>query len=53
MFDVIISIVFFLIPWAIGWTVIADKEVFGLFFSWLWSGMDEEKRYEWIKIARW
>jgi hypothetical protein len=52
MFDVIITIVFFLIPWAIGWTVIVDK-IFGLFFSWLWFGMDKEKRYEWIKIARW
>jgi len=37
MFEIIIAIVFFLIPWAIGWTVIADK-VFGLFFAWLWSG---------------
>jgi len=52
MFEIIIAIVFFLIPWAIGWTVIANK-VFGLFFAWLWSGMDEEKRYEWLKISKW
>ena len=45
-------IIFFLIPWCLGCAVILAV-ICELYTSWLWSGMDEEKRYDWIKISRW
>jgi len=45
-------IMFYFIPWLIGISVILGV-IMELFSMWLWSGMDEEKRYEWLKISKW
>jgi len=52
MSDIIYYVIFLFIPWLIGCVIILYI-VIEIFLSWLWFGMDEEKRYEWIKIAKW
>jgi len=49
----IISFIFlWLVPWAIGISLVVG-EIINYFWSKLWKGMDEEKRYMWIKVAKW
>jgi hypothetical protein len=45
-----LAIVF--IPWSIGISVVIGLIV-ETYWSWLWKGMDDEKRYETIRVARW
>lgn len=52
MSDIIFYVIFLFIPWLIVCVVVISI-VIEIFLSWLWFGMDEEKRYEWIKIAKW
>ena len=52
MNDILYYVIFLFIPWLIGCVIILYI-VIEIFLSWLWFGMDEEKRYEWIKIAKW
>lgn len=45
-------VLFVLIPWALGIAIVLD--IFFLYFwNKLWKGMEEEKRYMYIKIAKW
>ena len=45
-----LAIVF--IPWSIGVSLIISL-IANAYWSWLWKGMDDEKRYETIRVARW
>jgi hypothetical protein len=40
------------IPWSIGVSLIISL-IANAYWSWLWKGMDDEKRYETIRVARW
>ena len=45
-------VLFVLIPWALGIAIVLD--IFFLYFwNKLWKGMEEEKRYMYIKVAKW
>ena len=45
-------VLFVLIPWALGIAIVLD--IFFLYFwNKLWKGMEEKKRYMYIKIAKW
>ena len=45
-------VLFVLIPWALGIAIVLD--IFFLYFwNKLWKGMEKEKRYMYIKVAKW
>lgn len=49
----LIAFSFIILFCAIGFAIPTERILHYLCRKWLWKGMDEENRYEYIKVAKW